>query len=116
VPITISADDPRTIRAIEIAAEADRWQSCRTARGEQGYKVPSQSQAGLCYVVTTNSCECPDFRRNELAPADDDRACKHMLAVRLHSELVKAQRYLSRPTRERSRGHLRLLPRPEPGG
>jgi hypothetical protein len=115
--ITISADDPRTIRAIEIAAEADQWIMYRNNDGQQVYGVPSQSEPRRYYVVTLASCDCPDFERNALAGvASDDssglRACKHVLAVRLHCELVRAQQLQPRratPT-ERRRGHLRLVP------
>jgi hypothetical protein len=31
--ITISAEDPRSIRALEIAAEAGQWIKCRTRDG-----------------------------------------------------------------------------------
>jgi hypothetical protein len=114
VPITISADDPRTIRAIQIAAEAGHWLACRTARGEDAFRVPSQSQRDRYYLVTPSSCDCPDFRRDD-PTTDDDRACKHMLAVRLYAELVRAQQYLSRTTPERTRAHLWVVPRNETG-
>jgi len=117
--ITISADDPRTIRAIEIAAEADQWIMYRNQDGQQVYGVPSQSEPRRYYVVTLSSCDCPDFERNALASvASDDtselRACKHMLAVRLHRELVRAQQLQPRPTppgltAEPRRDHLRLV-------
>lgn len=115
--ITISADDPRSIRAIEIAAEADQWLRYRSTDGHQVFGVPSQSEPRRYYVVTTASCDCPDFERHALAvmPSDEAselRACKHVLAVRLHCELVRAQQLQPRraPTTERRRGHLRLVP------
>jgi hypothetical protein len=116
--ITISADDPRTIRAIEIAAEADQWLRWRTADGHQAYGVPSQTRADQYYIVTLSTCDCPDFRRNALRDApeshvsDDDElyACKHILAVRLHDELVRAQEHEPARSAARRRGHLRLLP------
>src|SRR5882672_6134322 len=94
--ITISADDPRTIRAIEIAAEADQWLMYRNVDGHQVYGVPSQSEPRRYYVVTLSSCDCADFERNALAvmpsaEGSELRACKHILAVRLHCELVRAQ-------------------------
>src|SRR5690348_11944961 len=100
VGITISADDPRTIRAIEIAADADQWLRWRTDDGVTAYGVPSQTHADQYYVVTQSTCDCPDFRRTALTIArgdgevdvDEQRACKHILAVRLYTELVKAQR------------------------
>lgn len=115
--ITISADDPRSIRAIELAAEADQWLMYRNQDGHQVYGVPSQSDRRRYYVVTLSSCDCPDFERNAQAvmPAEEgseSRACKHMLAVRLHCELVRAQQLQPRRTTstERRRGHLRLVP------
>jgi hypothetical protein len=115
--ITISADDPRTIRAIEIAAEADQWLIYRNQDGQQVYGVPSQSEPRRYYVVTLSSCDCPDFERNALAgmvsdDASEQRACKHVLAVRLHCELARAQQLQPRrtTTTERRRGHLRLVP------
>ncbi len=97
---TISADDPRSIRALEIAAEADHWLQWRTADEQSAFGVPSQSDPNHYYVVTAASCDCPDFRRNalEASPAQpraaEPRACKHMLAVRLYCELVRAERMM----------------------
>ena len=107
--VTINADDPRTIRAIEIAAEADRWLQGHNAEGEEIYGVPSQSERGRYYIVTLDSCDCPAFLRAHAASGEEDasepRPCKHILAVRLHTELVRAQR-------QHSRGrHLTVLPR-----
>jgi hypothetical protein len=102
VTFTISADDPRTIRAIELAAEADFWLKGRNQAGEDVYGVPSQSESGRYYIVTPSGCDCPDFAHGAQA------ACKHMLAVRLYRELVKAQQCLPTP---RPRGHLTLLNR-----
>jgi hypothetical protein len=112
--VTISADDPRTIRAIEIAACADTWLDLH-ADGHDAYGVPSQSDSGRYYLVTPSSCDCAYFRRNDLsAAAGDDavelRACKHILAVRLFQELVRAQQNLAPATSGRRQRHLRLLP------
>ena len=98
---TISADDPRTIRAIELAADADYWLKGRNEAGEDVYGVPSQSEPGRYYIVTQARCDCPDATRAE------QPACKHMLAVRLYRELVKAQQHMPAPRRDR--GHLTLL-------
>jgi hypothetical protein len=120
VTITISADDPRTIRAIEIAAEADQWLKGHNRAGEEVFGVPSQSDPGRYYIVTRSSCDCPDFRRIG-APAarpnqpDEQRACKHILAVRLHTELVRAQQRQPRSSAQRRRDHLSVVPRPEAG-
>jgi hypothetical protein len=118
VTVTINADDPRTIKAIELAAEADQWLTGRNALGEDIFGVPSQSDPGRYYIVTLTSCDCPDFQHNEtqhaparLGGAADNRACKHVLAVRLHIELVRAQRHLPQSS-TRSRGHLRVITQP----
>ena len=99
MPVIIDADNPRTIRAIEIASHASEWQAWRTPGGALGFRIPSQSQPGRRYLVTSDTCDCPDFRNHP------EEACKHILAVRLHVEL---QRALDQdPTRPR--GHLRLV-------
>ncbi len=105
--ITISSEDPRTIKALEIAAGAGQWLKCRLRDGSKAYGVPSQCTPGRYYLVTCSSCDCPDFQRHGLAAArigqtGEHRACKHVLAVRLYCELVKAQ-----PARRR---HLRVIP------
>jgi hypothetical protein len=98
VSVTINAEDPRTIRAIEIAAEADYWLSGRNRAGHEVFGVPSQREPGRYYIVTESSCDCADFQQR------GDMPCKHMLAVRLHTELVRAQQALPR-----ERGHLKLI-------
>jgi hypothetical protein len=117
---TISADDPRTIRAIEIAADADQWLRYSDGAGNEAYRVPSQAEAGRFYLVTPSSCDCADFRRNELPAVQDGamelRPCKHMLAVRLYRELVKAQANHPRASTTRRRGLLSLVPRSDQPG
>jgi hypothetical protein len=103
VTVTISADDPRTIRAIELAAQADHWLKGHNAAGEDVFGVPSQTDPDHYYIVTRSSCDCPDFRSRE------GRACKHILAVRLHSELVRAQNGAAHPSSARGRGHLTVV-------
>jgi hypothetical protein len=83
--ITISAEDPRTIRALEIAATAGQWLKCKIVDGAKAYGVPSQRSRDRYYLVTCSSCDCPDAKRHA------NQACKHQLAVRLHCELVKAE-------------------------
>jgi hypothetical protein len=105
--ITISADDPRSIKALEIAAGASQWLRCRAEDGRKAYGVPSHCQAGRYYVVTRDNCDCPDFQRNGLSGSRIGHAgihtpCKHVLAVRLHCELVKAQNRPKRPRRRLS--------------
>jgi hypothetical protein len=103
---TISAEDPRTIRAIEIAAEAEYWLRGRNQAGEDVFGVPSQTEPGRYYIVSGARCECEDFKQHP------DSACKHMLAVRLHTELARTQQ---RPNRSAGsgganrRGHLSVV-------
>jgi SWIM zinc finger len=104
VVITISSDDARSIKAIEIAAGAGQWLKCRTSDGRKAYGVPSQRHLAHFHLVDCTSCTCPDFQRRQ-------EACKHVLAVRLHCELVKATQPPAR-TATRDRRHLRLLPMP----
>jgi SWIM zinc finger len=106
VGITISADDPRSIRAIEIAANAGHWRVTRDGQGGELFRVPSQSQLGVVYLVTQSSCTCADFLHG--ADTDNDHVCKHILAVRLYCELVRAQAHQHQPQAAR-RGHLRLV-------
>ena len=112
---TISADDPRSIRALEIAAEADQWLKGRNRAGEEVFGVPSQSDPGHYYIVTRSSCDCPDFRHAQAGASDEPRACKHILAVRLHTELVRAQQRQPRSPASRRRDHLSVVPTPEAG-
>jgi hypothetical protein len=105
--VTISADDPRTIRAVEIAAEADLWLTGHDRAGQEIYGVPSQSDPRRYYIVTRSSCDCPDFRRRD--DIGKDGACKHILAVRLHTELVRAQQQPPRPAPQRRRSHLSVV-------
>ena len=115
VTVTINADDPRTIKAIEIAADAGQWLPCRTADGADAYRVPSQGRRDCFYVVTESTCNCPDFLHSEPeteteSEPGEQRACKHVLAVRLHHELMRAVERHAELRSTRRGGHLRLLP------
>jgi hypothetical protein len=107
VGITISADDPRSIRAIELAADAARWRRWQTPDGIEAYGIPSQSRRDCSYIVTSSSCNCADFAR--AAESGEPLACKHVLAVRLYCELVKAQEQVDGGRPRAVRGHLRLV-------
>jgi hypothetical protein len=110
--ITISADDPRSIKAIEIAAGASQWLKVRSGDGELAFGIPSQCKqlAGRYYIVTTSDCDCEDWKRNGLSHGRIGEAgyhgdCKHMRAVQLLAELERAQT----PPRAKRR-HLRAVP------
>jgi uncharacterized Zn finger protein len=83
--ITISSRDPRSIKAVEIAAEAGQWLKCRTRDGHKKYAVPSQSAANLYHLADLHTCTCPDFQRRQ-------QACKHVLAIRIYALLAQLQR------------------------
>src|SRR5258708_5631946 len=104
--ITINADDPRDVKALEIAAAAGQWLKVRSIDGELAFGIPSQCRAkdGRYYVVTAASCDCEDFNRQgpgrgRIADAGMHGPCKHVRAVQLHAELVKAQQ--AQPKRHR---------------
>ena len=84
ITITISDTDPRSLKAVEIAAQAGQWLRCHTRDGHKAYGIESQHTRGLYYLVTQTRCTCPDAARSGLA-------CKHQLAVRLHVAFARAQ-------------------------
>src|SRR6266581_99226 len=92
---TIDATDARSIRAIELAATAGGWAKIRSKDGRKAYGIPSASLPGRLYIVTADSCDCADARQH---------VCEHRRAVKLYSELVKAQQ--PRPSH---RSPLRLV-------
>ena len=113
--ILLPETDPRGSKAVAIAADSGQWLKCRTADGRKAYGVPS-SQPGRYYLVTRTSCDCYDARRHE---------CKHMLAVRLHCELVAEQRQVANAEKyddifkrfdyDEDRAMSRILGRPRRG-
>lgn len=84
---TIDSQNPRTIKALTIAAGASSWLKCTARDGRAIIGVPSQCKPGAFYLVDPigQICDCQDAKRNPRI------ACKHVLAVRLHQELAKAQ-------------------------
>lgn len=77
--MTIDLSEPRTQRAIYLAADSGQWLRCQSQTGERVWGIPS-SQAGKFWLVTPASCQCPDFVRRGLP-------CKHVQALRLHLSL-----------------------------
>ena len=82
--IISSSNDPRSLKAVQIATAAGRWAKCRTRDGHKLYAVPSQHDATVRYLADLHTCTCPDFQRRQ-------QACKHVLAVRLHVARVRAE-------------------------
>jgi hypothetical protein len=99
--VTISSTNPRSIRAIEIAATGGQWLKCKSADGQKAYGAPSCKGDGRYYLVTSVSCDCQD--------AHAGQSCKHVLAVRLHCELAKAQQ----PKAKRERPVLDMVREPD---
>ena len=80
--ILLPTNDARGPKAVAIATDAGQWLRCRTKDGRKAYGIPA-STPGRYYLVTRYTCECKD--------ASFGHECKHMLAVRLHCELVAEQ-------------------------
>lgn len=80
--ILLPETDPRGAKAVALATDAGQWLKCRTADGRKAYGIPA-SKPGRYYLTTRYTCDCKD--------ADFGHECKHMLAVRLHCELVAEQ-------------------------
>jgi hypothetical protein len=67
---------------VAIATDAGQWLKCRTRDGRKAYGIRSSRDANTVYFTTRTSCTCYDAQRHD---------CKHILAVRLHCELVAEQ-------------------------
>jgi hypothetical protein len=78
--IHIDTEDPRSLRALQICAAADRWIEVSQPGGWIIYLIPSASQPTRRYAVTAAYCTCEDFKRRH-------DACKHMQALILHLAL-----------------------------
>lgn len=103
--VVIDATDARSIKALELAAGASSWLKVRSIEGELGFGIPSSCQPGRFYLVTAEACDCPDFKRHGLSrgrigEVGGHMACKHVRAVQLHEELVRAAE-TARPKRRR---------------
>lgn len=77
--VTLSTDNPRSLKALQLTARAADWLSLP----DGGYGIPSQCHAGAFYAADCTSCTCPDFQYRR-------EACKHQLAVRLYAILRAA--------------------------
>ena len=80
---TIDLADPRTRRAIPIAATHGQWAPVTNRyTGEVGYAIPASRTADLRYLVTATSCTCPDQTFN------GGRECKHRIALKIWKALA----------------------------
>ena len=80
--VTISPDDPRSVRALAVLATADRWVKGHTKDGRAFFVIPGSN--GRLYWTNTRDCTCPDRRQR-------DETCKHIRAVRLWTIEHKAK-------------------------
>ena len=79
-PTTIDLADPRSQRAIPIAAESGQWIRCTRRDGVHLFGIPS-SKRGVHYFVTADYCSCKD------AQYHPETTCKHVQAVRIYEAL-----------------------------
>lgn len=109
--ITVPVTDKRGPKAVALAADAGQWLHCRTTDGRKAYGIRSSVDGNIVYLVTRTSCSCYDAQRHE---------CKHILAVRLHCELVAEQAaptddVFKRFDYDEDRAISRILGRPQRG-
>jgi hypothetical protein len=89
--ITLSTDNPRSLKALQLTAGAEAW----LALPGGGFGIPSQRHDGAFYAADTTTCTCPDFQYRGTEP------CKHVLAVRLRAILEQATLAETLPSRRR---------------
>lgn len=83
IPITTLSNDPRGLAGLRLSAQARQWVAVTTADGSPGYLVPSATDRGKMYTVTSERCTCADFDKRQ-------RPCKHIYAVCLHRAILAA--------------------------
>ena len=81
-------DDPRTLKAIDIARTAHAWRRLTTPDGEVLLAIPSASVRGLFYLTSEITCTCLDYVHNGLREGRGGSTglhllCKHIRAVHL---------------------------------
>ena len=81
--ITIDTAEPRTLRALEVLATAERWTKAHRKEDGRPFFVIRGSQ-GRVYWTDTHDCTCPDYQQRRAV-------CKHVIAVRLWTAREKAR-------------------------
>jgi len=80
--ITVSTDQPRTVKALAVLAGADRWiKAHRKSDGSPAFIIPGND--GRVYLVDQTSCSCPDATARGVV-------CKHQYAVRMRNAMMRA--------------------------
>ena len=76
--ITISTDDPRSVKALALLPQARTWTRGRRAIDGRAFVIAPASKPGAVYFVDAagDECTCPDRQTRRVT-------CKHMLAARL---------------------------------
>ena len=82
-PLATTAHDPRTAKALTLAAGAGQWlRIVDRETGARCYGIRS-SDGQRTYRTTRNGCSCPDRAFRSVV-------CAHMLAVRMVREAAQA--------------------------
>ena len=89
--ITVSTDDPRSLKALEVLAIAHHWTRAHRKDDRRPFFVIPGSQ-GRVHWTDTHDCTCPDHQQRRAV-------CKHVIAVRLWTarEKGRAQQQPRRP-------------------
>src|SRR5947209_3172265 len=70
--VQLDSNNPRSLRGVALAAQAASWLRIRLTDGRCGYGMPSTADPLHYWLVTPESCTCPD------AKYGNGRACKHI--------------------------------------
>ena len=81
-PFAATTRDPRTSKALELAAQAGGWLRMTDRDGRCFYGIRS-SDGRHIYYTRQDGCTCPDARHRGVT-------CKHQVAVRIVCEAAQA--------------------------
>ena len=80
--VTVSTDQPRTVKALAVLAGADQWiKAHRKADGSPCFIIPGSN--GRVYLSDQTSCSCMDAVSRGVT-------CKHSYAVRMKNVMMRA--------------------------
>ena len=86
--VTVSSDDPRSVRALAVLSAAPTWTKGHTKDGRPFFVIPGSR--GRIYWTDTRDCTCPDRRERQVE-------CKHIVAVRLWTLANKGEAPAAKP-------------------
>lgn len=82
--MTITTEDPRTVKALAALERAGQWLKVRDADGRAlAYGIPSATTIGLYHFANSTQCTCPDHARGH--------HCWHSRAVAMHVAAARLQ-------------------------